>query len=102
VIGSANEFIWYAASKAAVDTMTLGLAREVAAEGIRVNAVAPGLIETEIHAAAGLPDRIARLMPGVPMGRAGSAEEVAEAILFLLSPASSYIDGVVVPVSGGR
>ena len=101
-LGSPGEYVWYAASKGAVDTMTLGLARELADDGIRVNAVAPGLIETEIHANAGAPDRIERLAPSVPMGRAGSADEVADAILFLLSDAASYITGDVVRVSGGR
>ncbi|WP_188966541.1 SDR family oxidoreductase [Neoroseomonas lacus] len=101
-IGSGGEWIHYAASKGAVDTLTIGLAREVAAEGVRVNAVNPGLIETEIHAASGQPDRLARLSPGVPLGRAGRAEEVAEAIHFLASAASSYITGACLPVGGGR
>lgn len=101
-LGSGGEWIHYAASKGAVDTLTVGLAREVAAEGIRVNAVNPGLIDTEIHAAAGMPDRIARLAPGVAMGRAGSAAEVSEAILFLASDAASYIAGARLPVGGGR
>ncbi len=101
-LGSGGEWIHYAASKGATDTLTIGLAREVAAEGIRVNAVNPGLIETEIHARAGLPDRVARLSPGVPMARAGSAEEVAEAVLWLLSDAASYITAATLPVSGGR
>ena len=97
-IGSAGEYIWYAASKAAVDTMTLGLARELAGEGIRVNAVAPGLIATEIHP----PGRLERLVPSTPIGRAGTAEEVAEAILFLLSEQASYVTGSVLRVGGGR
>jgi NAD(P)-dependent dehydrogenase (short-subunit alcohol dehydrogenase family) len=101
-IGGAGEWVHYAASKGAVDTFTLGLSREVAAEGIRVNAVAPGLIETGIHAAAGVPDRIAHMGPMVPMQRAGTAEEVAEAVLWLLSPASSYITGAIIPIGGGR
>ncbi|WP_246522716.1 SDR family oxidoreductase [Neoroseomonas eburnea] len=101
-IGSGGEWIHYAASKGAVDTLTVGLAREVAAEGIRVNAVDPGLIETEIHAAAGMPDRVARLSAGVPMGRGGTAEEVAECILFLASDAASYVAGARLPVGGGR
>jgi NAD(P)-dependent dehydrogenase (short-subunit alcohol dehydrogenase family) len=101
-LGSPNEFVWYAASKGAVDSMTYGLAREVAREGIRVNAVAPGLIETDIHEAAGDADRVARIAPTVPMGRSASAEEVAETILFLLSDAASYVTGSVLKVSDGR
>jgi NAD(P)-dependent dehydrogenase (short-subunit alcohol dehydrogenase family) len=101
-IGSGGEWIHYAASKGAVDTLTIGLAREVAAEGIRVNAVNPGLIETEIHAASGQPDRLARLTPGVPMGRTGQAAEVSEAVLFLSGIASSYITGTCLPIGGGR
>lgn len=101
-LGGAGEWIHYAASKGATDTITIGLSREVAAEGIRVNAVSPGLIETELHARAGLPDRVARLSPGVPLGRPGTAEEVAEAVLWLLSDAASYITGAILPVSGGR
>ena len=97
-LGSAGEYVWYAASKGAIDSMTIGLARELAGDGIRVNAVAPGLIATEIHAAG----RLERLAPGVPVGRAGSAEEVAEAILFLLSDAASYVTGTVLRVAGGR
>ncbi len=101
-LGSPNEFVHYAASKGAVSTMTLGLAKEVAREGIRVNAVAPGLIDTDIHASAGAPDRVDRLQSLVPLGRGGTAEEVAEAILWLLSAESSYVTGTVLPVSGGR
>jgi NAD(P)-dependent dehydrogenase (short-subunit alcohol dehydrogenase family) len=101
-LGGAGEWIHYAASKGALDTLTVGLAREVAAEGIRVNAVAPGLIETGLHAAAGAPDRLERLTPGVPMGRVGTPEEVAEAVLWLMSPAASYITGAIVPIGGGR
>jgi NAD(P)-dependent dehydrogenase (short-subunit alcohol dehydrogenase family) len=101
-LGGSGEWIHYAASKGATDTLTIGLAKEVAAEGIRVNAVSPGLIETELHARAGLPDRLARLGPGAPLGRAGTAEEVAEGVLWLLSDAASYITGAILPVSGGR
>jgi len=101
-LGSPNEYVHYAASKAAVDTMVLGLAKEVAREGVRVNAVAPGLIDTEIHARGGRPERVAQITPNIPMGRIGTADEVAEAVLWLLSPASSYVTGTVVDVSGGR
>jgi NAD(P)-dependent dehydrogenase (short-subunit alcohol dehydrogenase family) len=101
-IGGAGEWVHYAASKGALDSLTIGAARELAASGIRVNAVSPGLIETDLHARAGLPDRLTRLVGGVPMGRTGSAEEVAEAVLWLASDAASYITGVIVPISGGR
>jgi NAD(P)-dependent dehydrogenase (short-subunit alcohol dehydrogenase family) len=101
-LGGAGEWVHYAASKGAIDTFTIGLAREVAGEGIRVNAVSPGLIETGIHAAAGVPDRTTRLAHAIPMGRAGSAEEVAEVVMWLMSPAASYVTGAIVPVSGGR
>jgi len=101
-LGGANEWVHYAASKGAVETFTRGLAREVAAEGIRVNAVAPGLIETELHAAAGDPDRLDRLKGGVPMQRPGSADEVAEGILWLLSPGASYTTGAILDIGGGR
>ncbi len=97
-LGSPGEYVWYAASKGAIESMTIGLARELAADKIRVNAVAPGLIATEIHP----PGRLERLAPAVPMGRAGSAEEVAEAIVFLLSDAASYVTGTVLRVAGGR
>jgi NAD(P)-dependent dehydrogenase (short-subunit alcohol dehydrogenase family) len=101
-IGGAGEWVHYAASKGAVDTFTIGLAREVATEGIRVNAVSPGLISTELHAAAGEPDRVERMAPTIPMKRPGTPEEVAEGILWLLSPAASYVTGVILPISGGR
>jgi NAD(P)-dependent dehydrogenase (short-subunit alcohol dehydrogenase family) len=101
-LGSPGEFVHYAASKAAIDTLTLGLAREVAREGIRVNAVAPGLVVTDIHVASGEPGRPERLAPTIPMGRAGSPEEIAEPILFLLSAAASYVTGAVLRVAGGR
>ncbi len=101
-LGSPNEFIWYAASKAAVDTLTIGLAREVAREGIRVNSVAPGLVDTDIHEATGVPDRVAAMSPNIPLGRAGTPEEIAETILFLLSGAASYVTGAVLRVAGGR
>ncbi len=101
-IGSPGEFIDYAASKGAIDAMTLGLSKEVASEGIRVNAVRPGLIHTDIHASSGQPDRVERLQGQVPMGRGGSAEEVAEAVVWLLSPAASYVNGVLLDVTGGR
>lgn len=101
-VGSPNEFVHYAASKGAVDAWTLGLAREVAGEGIRVNAVAPGMIDTDIHAAAGAPDRASRLGATVPIGRAGTAEEVAEAIVWLLSDHAAYCVGTVLEVNGGR
>jgi len=100
--GAAGEWVHYAASKGAIDSFTIGLAREVATDGIRVNAVAPGLIDTELHAANGEPGRLQRLMPSIPMARAGLAEEVAEAVLWLLSPAASYTTGAILEVGGGR
>ena len=100
--GSAGEWVHYAASKGAIDSFTIGLAREVATEGIRVNAVAPGLIETGLHAANGAPDRLERLAATIPMQRPGSAIEVAEAVLWLLSSAASYTTGAIVEVGGGR
>jgi NAD(P)-dependent dehydrogenase (short-subunit alcohol dehydrogenase family) len=101
-LGSPNEFIDYAASQGAVDAMTIGLAKEVAREGVRVNAVRPGLIETDIHASSGQPDRIERLKEAVPMGRGGRPEEVAEAILWLASDQSSYVTGTFIDVTAGR
>ncbi|MDO8775650.1 MAG: SDR family oxidoreductase [Burkholderiaceae bacterium] len=101
-LGSPGQYVDYAASKAAIDTFTIGLAKEVAAEGIRVNAVRPGIIDTDIHASGGLPDRVAQVGPLVPMHRAGTAHEVAEAIVWLLSDASSYTTGAIVDVTGGR
>jgi NAD(P)-dependent dehydrogenase (short-subunit alcohol dehydrogenase family) len=101
-LGGAGEWIHYAASKGALDSLTIGAAKELAGRGIRVNAVSPGLIQTDLHARAGLPDRLARMVGGVPMGRVGSPEEVATAVLWLLSPEASYITGVIVPISGGR
>lgn len=101
-LGSPNEYIDYAAAKGAIDSMTIGLAREVAAEGIRVNAVRPGLIDTEIHASGGEPGRVERLKSGIPLGRGGEAEEVARAILWLASDEASYSTGTFIDVSGGR
>ncbi|MBX3660566.1 MAG: SDR family oxidoreductase [Ramlibacter sp.] len=101
-LGSPGQYVDYAAAKGAIDAFTLGLAREVAAEGIRVNAVRPGLIETEIHASGGLPDRVRDLAHLVPMQRGGTADEVAQAILWLLSPAASYTTMSLLDVSGGR
>jgi NAD(P)-dependent dehydrogenase (short-subunit alcohol dehydrogenase family) len=101
-LGAPGQYVDYAAAKGAIDAFTLGLAKEVAAEGIRVNAVRPGLIETEIHASGGIPDRVQQLAHLVPMQRGGSAEEVAEAIVWLLSPQASYTTMSLLEVSGGR
>jgi NAD(P)-dependent dehydrogenase (short-subunit alcohol dehydrogenase family) len=101
-LGAPDEYIDYAAAKGAIDSMTRGLAKEVAAEGIRVNAVRPGVIDTEIHASGGEPQRVARVSRSVPMGRGGRAEEVAEAILWLASDQASYTNGTLLDVSGGR
>jgi NAD(P)-dependent dehydrogenase (short-subunit alcohol dehydrogenase family) len=101
-LGSAGQYVDYAASKGAIDTFTVGLAREVAAEGVRVNAVRPGLIDTEIHGSGGQPDRAHRLAAQVPMQRPGTAEEVAAAIVWLLSEQASYTTGAILDVGGGR
>ena len=100
--GAAGEWVHYAASKGAIDSFTIGLAREVATEGIRVNAVAPGLVETGLHAANGEPGRLQRLMPTIPMGRPGTPHEVAEGVLWLLSTASSFTTGAILEIGGGR
>jgi NAD(P)-dependent dehydrogenase (short-subunit alcohol dehydrogenase family) len=101
-LGSPGEYVDYAASKAAVDTLGLGLAKEVADEGVRVNVVRPGIIDTELHAAGGQPDRVARIGPSVPVGRAGTAAEVAAAVVWLLGDEASYCTGSVLDVTGGR
>lgn len=102
VLGSAGEYVDYAASKAALDALTIGLSKEVAQEGIRLNGVRPGLIHTEMHASGGEPERVARLQSSVPMGRGGQASEVANAVLWLLSDEASYATGTFIDVSGGR
>ena len=101
-LGAPGQYVDYAAAKGAIETFTIGLAKELAGEGIRVNAVRPGIIETEIHASGGTPDRVAQMLPLLPMQRAGTAEEVAEAIVFLLSDAASYTTGSILEVTGGR
>jgi len=102
IIGSPSQYVDYAASKAAIDTFTIGLAREVATEGVRVNAIRPGIIDTDIHASGGLPDRAKDMAPSIPMQRPGTAGEVADAVLYLLSSNSSYVTGAIMNVSGGR
>ena len=101
-VGGANEYVDYAASKGAIDSMTVGLAREIATEGVRVNGVRPGPIRTEIHASGGEPGRVDRIGPSIPIGRGGEPEEVAATVLWLLSEEASYITGTIVDVSGGR
>ena len=101
-IGGGGEFVHYAMSKGAIHSLTYGMAKELGKHGIRVNAVAPGLIDTEIHAKAGDASRVDRLMPSVPLGRVGGADEVAQTVMWLLSEQSSYVSGSIVPVSGGR
>jgi NAD(P)-dependent dehydrogenase (short-subunit alcohol dehydrogenase family) len=101
-LGGSGEWVHYAATKGAIDTLTVGLGREVALEGIRVNAVAAGLVDTDLHAAAGDPDRAARLAVAMPMGRAGTAEEIAQSVRWLVSPSASYVTAAIIAVSGGR
>jgi NAD(P)-dependent dehydrogenase (short-subunit alcohol dehydrogenase family) len=101
-LGSPGQYVDYAAAKAAIDTFTIGLAKEVAVYGIRVNAVRPGIIDTSIHASGGQPDRVQRLGPEQPLGRAGTPEEVANAIVWLLSSEASYVTGTILDVAGGR
>lgn len=102
VLGSPGQYVDYAAAKAAVDTFTVGLSREVATEGIRVNGVRPGIIDTDIHASGGLPDRAAAMAPNIPMQRPGTSEEIADAVLYLISSQASYVTGAILNVSGGR
>ena len=102
-IGSPGEYVWYAASKGAIDSLTLGLAKELATEGVRVNAVSPGMVDTEIHAlSTGDAGRVARIAPLIPMRRVGEAHEIASAVLYLLSDEASYVTGANLAVSGGR
>jgi NAD(P)-dependent dehydrogenase (short-subunit alcohol dehydrogenase family) len=101
-LGSPGEYVDYAASKGAIDTLTIGLARELATEGIRVNAVRPGIIDTDIHSSGGEPNRVNRVKDTIPMRRAGNPAEVAAAILWLLSDEASYTTGAIVDVAGGR
>ncbi len=101
-LGAPDEYVDYAASKGAIDTLTIGLAREVVSEGIRVNAVRPGIVDTDIHASGGEPDRVQRVTPSIPMKRAGQPEEIANAILWLLSDEASYATGTIVDITGGR
>jgi NAD(P)-dependent dehydrogenase (short-subunit alcohol dehydrogenase family) len=101
-LGAPNEYIDYAGSKGAVESMTIGLSKELGPEGVRVNAVRPGLIETEIHSSSGKPDRATRLGASTPLGRSGTAEEVGEAIVWLLSDAASYVNGAILDVTAGR
>ncbi len=101
-LGSPAQYVDYAASKGAIDTFTIGLAREVATEGVRVNAVRPGIIDTEIHASGGLPDRARDLASTIPVQRPGTAGEVADAVLYLLSDKATYVTGAILNVSGGR
>ena len=102
ILGSPGEFVHYAASKGAINTMTIGLAKEVAREGIRVNAVEPGMVDTDMQKASGDPGRVARIVPTIPIGRCGTPEEIAETVLFLLSDAASYVTGAILRVTGGR
>lgn len=101
-IGSPHQYVWYAAAKGGIDSLTLGLAKELAGDGIRVNAVAPGFVKTRIHADSNMPDRLAEDAPKVPLGRAAEPQEVGEAILWLLSEAASYTTGTILRVAGGR
>ncbi len=101
-LGSPNEYVDYAASKAALETLTIGLAKEVAGEGIRVNAVSPGIIDTDIHASGGDPQRAHRSQHLIPLQRPGTSDEIAQAVLWLLSDQASYVTGAIIPVSGGR